>query len=753
MDQNTFFTDKNKDLIYTICRDEIQKQTQYNIDNNRKYYKTFGEIMKIIYKHSNNSNDLTELNNKTIGKTIPYITEQINKKKTKEEQVLPTNNILNARVVMEDNIGSNNLPISYRGPNTTLNRSVEDNFNTLVDSRRETKSVTQEIDLGDKNNKKFETPNILLDKILKERDTLLNIDSQHMPNQQQSIETLQNNNMEIVENNNSPIIQQTLVQQKKEEPKINFESYDLNNNLLSDLYGNADLNTYNLDNDKVDAMKLFEQQMNERTDANNNYRKTQLDARKFEEEQRIDNQVIEKMNDVRNKKIKEEEIIFKDSLSKTINTQMNDINIDKFKSQIDKNVEKLLINNIQPPTANDLLLSQSNRLKVEDTQFENMKKNVFNNKKYINRENLLIINSGDRDWFNESEDRYSFQVRFKPTINSYETIEDGVDEYGNKKFKSVEFKGAPGLGVDTIYKNIVSFEMIRVLMAIENIIIPFDNRIFIDYKSLPYIALKIDELQPLYSGTNSRINNTFAKLLFDKDHTNEVIINPKDSDANNYNPKYSRQFKRGYSSMAPMSNEKKIFYPSPLSTLNRLTISLLTPYGENIKNHTDVLEILEVNFLDRDIELELQNSTAFPMDKFSKYYLEITTNSIFCNKIFKIGDNIKFKGFICVEDISKNKLETFINRETGHYIINLEKEISNTNEGYITKFYISPPGEIDYKRTLATIINDYNVNPSNNCMSDDAKCKIINQSIQTHYVFKIITREEDITQVINAINI
>merc|ERR1712086_812766 len=251
--------------------DEIQKQTQYNIDNNRKYYKTFGEIMKIIYKHSNNSNDLTELNNKTIGKTIPYITEQINKKKTKEEQVLPTNNILNARGVMEDNIGSNNLPISYRGPNTTLNRSVEDNFNTLVDSRRETKSVTQEIDLGDKNNK------------------------------------------EIVENNNSPIIQQTLVQQKKEEPKINFESYDLNNNLLSDLYGNADLNTYNLDNDKVDAMKLFEQQMNERTDANNNYRKTQLDARKFEEEQRIDNQVIEKMNDVRKKKIKEEEIIFKDS--------------------------------------------------------------------------------------------------------------------------------------------------------------------------------------------------------------------------------------------------------------------------------------------------------------------------------------------------------------------------------------------------------------------------------------------------------
>ena len=41
----------------------------------------------------------------------------------------------------------------------------------------------------------------------------------------------------------------------------------------------------------------------------------------------------------------------------------------------------------------------------------------------------------------------------------------------------------------------MSFEMVRVLMAIENIIIPFDNRFFIDYKSLPYIALKIDEIQ------------------------------------------------------------------------------------------------------------------------------------------------------------------------------------------------------------------------------------------------------------------
>ena len=32
-------------------------------------------------------------------------------------------------------------------------------------------------------------------------------------------------------------------------------------------------------------------------------------------------------------------------------------------------------------------------------------------------------------------------------------------------------------GINRIYKNIVSFELVRVLMPIENIILPFDNKV------------------------------------------------------------------------------------------------------------------------------------------------------------------------------------------------------------------------------------------------------------------------------------
>ena len=289
-------------------------------------------------------------------------------------------------------------------------------------------------------------------------------------------------------------------------------------------------------------------------------------------------------------------------------------------------------------------------------------------------------------------------------------------------------------------------------MAIENIIIPYDNRFFIDYKSLPYIALKIDEIQPLYDGTNGRINNTFAKLLFDKDHTNEVLVRPLDADGNSYNSKYSRQLKRGYSSMAPMSNEKKTFYPSPLASLNRLTISMITPYGSNIKNHPDVLTIDEINYKAHAGDLELQDSTGFRGHN-TGYYIEVTTTTAFSNRVFKIGDNVRFRGFD--SDSNDSNITTFIdfiNREIGHYIVNLELEAKGetANEGYITKFYISPPGDIDYSAS-GSQTGYFQIGTSN--LKNSNTCKVINQSIQTHFVFKVITREDDMTPVMKAVNV
>jgi len=799
MDNNTFFSSKNTDLIYTICRDEVLKKSQYNIDSNKKYYKVFGEIMKIVYKHNSDNADLTILNNKTIMKTIPYLVDEIEKKQLKNKPLIPTNNIVNAPPIRGESIASNrnNLPVSFRAQSTERDNdpnNLKNNYDRIMNERKEIHDqVPENISMSVEDNNQYEDPMVLMERHMMDRETT-NIDKQHLPNSQQ-------NSMPNSQQMNQPRVQQTLLetQSKNSQPDISLDSYDLDNGVLDDLYGNTDMsemNTYNPNNDDIDPMKLFELQNQKREQENSDYFKIQKSAINFEEHQKMGNRVVENIKEstINNNSY---ESSFNTSLSEQMDIKMNNIDIESLKGQLDNrnnnsnnrnnnsnsnnrnnnsnnrnsnsNRIESHLENVIPLTANDI----NNYMGKDDKEYNKLKEDMFE-RNYINRENLLIINSGDRDWFTESEDRYSFQMRFDPTRDSYEMVpkvdtsngltvrtrkKNGI-YYGDIVYEKKFFKGEQGLGVEKTFKNIVSFELIRVLMAIENIIIPFDNRFFIDYKSLPYITLKVDELQPLYTGTNHRVNNSFAKLLFDKDHTNEVIVSPKKADGStSYSTKYSRQLKRGYSSMAPMSNEKKTFYPTPLATLNRLTMSLLTPYGANIKNHEDVLTVNTVKFMAlSSLTLELDNSSGFPNNDVTDtdtYYVEVTTTTAFSNRVFKIGDNIRFKGVDSDNtDSNTNTFIDFMNKEEGHYIVNheLEETGQNKNEGYITKFYISPPGEVSYGAT-ASKTGNYVISAGTDLLKSGTTSKLINQSIQTHFVFKIITREDDTTKFIKPANI
>ena len=184
MDNNTFFSEKNTDLIYTICRDEVLKKTNYNIDSNKKYFKTFGQIMKIVHKHADNHNDLNSLNNKTIGKTIPYLVEEIGKKKLKEKPLIPTTNILNAPPIRDESIASRNdqpngLPVSFRASSTINHSSLQNDFNRVIEERKQYHDMPDNLNLTIEDNTNYEDPNVLLDKQMKERDML---NEQHKPN-------------------------------------------------------------------------------------------------------------------------------------------------------------------------------------------------------------------------------------------------------------------------------------------------------------------------------------------------------------------------------------------------------------------------------------------------------------------------------------------------------------------------------------------------------------------------------------------
>lgn len=742
MDNISFFKSENKDILYNLCRDELYRDTNYNIDENKKYYKTFGEIMKIVYKHSDTKENLTLLNKAVLGKTIPYLKEEILKKNLNNKPLLPKDYNQRKHPKKYENLLDRNLdnikdmPVSFRATPTKYddNINVNDTYENILKSREIKKEIQKPINF-EMNNKEYMSPENLMEKNIKERQNII----------------LNNDNYEI-------------------------DSFNLDNKTKEDLFDNNirnDINTnldLNIDETK-DPLKLYEEKMNSRIKQNEEYMDIQKDKIDFEEAQNSTNQQMDNLfNENINKKNKDEEDKFQTSLTYQLNKEMNNINVDELKGQLDNRIDNIHKPK-NPPVADDRI--QTQKLLEENKLFEEFKKKIFNDKKYINRENLICINSGDRDWFSDTtEHRYNFQVRFKPArdFTSREPkMVDGVvqrDPISNGIiYETKTFKGEQGCGIETIYKNIVSIELVRVLMPVENFIIPFDNRIFIDYKSLPYIVLKIAELDGLYSGTNSNIQGSFAKLLWDKDHSSEVIVDT--GILNGDKKSFSRQLKRGYSSMAPMSFEKKTFYPSPLSTLNRLTLELETPYGSNIKNHDDVYTVSNIKYQDLGTltSLELDDTICFPYTDTSSTntldkILEITVSGHFNNRVFKIGDNIVFKNFVLKSSTETTSgFEDFINREKGHYIINLEKETNiagaTGNSGYLTKLYISPPGDIDYTQTTGTDIlqNSSAYTTMNTELKDSTVCKLINKSIQTHYVFKIITREEDVTSIMNTANI
>ena len=841
MDNHTFFTSENKDLLYNLCKDELFRQTQYNIDNNKKYYKTFGEIMKIVYKHSDNKNDMSALNKAVLGKTIPYLQQEISKKGLSNQSIMPQNNLrnqtpkahqslLNNQQNMSMSMSENQLPVSFRSEATSIvNDKLEDvskNYNKIMEDRKIYHEERKDINFNDNNTNKYEAPTKLLEQQMNQRREMNNqfnipdnIQSnqpinQFIPNSNQGIDNNVVNTINQNKSQNLPINQEKIIDRRPQQFMTQPQQNNMNLNIKSNkevnriqnnkvdnelknefnnlqlqqfdlsgdnLYeeGNLEaLDTYNRNNDAVDPLKLYKQFTDQRTDEDHEYKRIQENRVEFEDANRDTNLGIDKVNLDRQIKNQKEDETFRNSLSYKINSEMNKLNVEEIKSQLDTRVQSME-NELNKNTLNiqdkDLSILQNNNIYEENKLYEEFKKKIFEERKYINRENLVCINSGDRDWYNEdSEHRYAFQVRFKPERDGKHRVPKMVGNTVMRNpvtkeiiYETVEFKGDQGCGIETIFKNIVSFELVRVLMPVENVIIPFDNRIFIDYKSLPYIVLKIDEIEGLYSGTNSNIHNSFAKLLWDKDHTSEVIVDV-DTDVPTNKKTYARQLKRGYSSMAPMSFEKKSFYPSPLATLNRLTLALNTPYGKTIYNHPDVLTISSVIY--RELKhlgnLELLDSTCFPYtvtasSKDDKI-LEITTTTYFSNRVFKIGDNIVFKNYISHGSSGDTSIdiENFMNRDEGHYIVNLELETNGTsateNEGYINKLYISPPGDIDFssetstsvaknKSTHSTMNTDIHINTT--------PCKIINKSLQTHFVFKIVTREDDMTSFTTSSNI
>jgi hypothetical protein len=362
-------------------------------------------------------------------------------------------------------------------------------------------------------------------------------------------------------------------------------------------------------------------------------------------------------------------------------------------------------------------------------------------REYHDVPHYIVVSSEDRQWENDVENRYNFLVHFKPTSTQ------------------------SGVGIDQLYRNVVSVEVLKVIFPHDRLSVPFDNRVYLDLQSYPFLVMDIEELDGVFRGSNNTINEAFALLLFDKAYDSEILTN--DQIANSLTTtdvikkRFDRQFKRGFMSFCPFLFEKKKYPNTPLASLNRMTIKFFRPDGQPISLDNDHLPIKNITYVENlnggipPSDIELITTPGFPGTTTGKY-IEIETGKWFSNRVYRIGDLIKIKSYKLGASATTDQLnfQEFINRPQGHIIINLQQETvdDGDNHGCINKLYISPPGEIDYS-TGTLLTNSYYEPATMGVPVEGGKGILINSSMQVHITFKIVTREDKTTSVIKPFNV
>lgn len=319
-------------------------------------------------------------------------------------------------------------------------------------------------------------------------------------------------------------------------------------------------------------------------------------------------------------------------------------------------------------------------------------------------EKFILINSFDRNWVVDRS-RYSYKVKFNfstntplrvpyytnnPTIPFTKTeqssgIANTYGWYDNFGTGYPAYDSNSGLGTIIGYEdiqivtdqdaNLVStFKDIHSI-TVTNVTIPTEvnnqyvnsvnlNNTF-DYTfnfNFPYVLLNIDEFTNVYDGTDDTIRKAFCQLQYDC-----FFRTPNG---------------RGYIILKPVQQEKKIFFPTPLTNLTTMNISMTKPNGELLNPTEDGLEIFNIAL-------------------YQTYYLKITTKEYFEKDAFFKGDFVRIRNFALYKIVSSqntsdiDSFNTFINREAGHQIY----EIGEPNDdGYYNCFHIYAPGA--FNKTL-----------------------------------------------------
>lgn len=380
--------------------------------------------------------------------------------------------------------------------------------------------------------------------------------------------------------------------------------------------------------------------------------------------------------------------------------------------------------------------------------------------KYIETEHNIFITSSDRDWLkNNQENRYNFSV----------------------SFNAVPYKNGFNYNTSIIqrFRNIQRIEFVKAIVPLENLkqvvryVRPtgsssynFDTSRVVNVFALPFAGVRIAELNNNSFSTNPEEDNTFAIVQYDATWSSDLTV------PNNYNSDaIAPQTKSGYTCLIPkFLRTQKVYWPTPLGVLNRLSIRVENHFMKPLTEDPDVLMIERTQLGSKLGHICTTDFTGYSVagtPAIPNAYIFIRTYKYFISSAVSEGDNIVIQG-VCVQfdnsTLEKTNVDfqDFINRPEGHYVVatgyvdsggNLN--LGRNDAGYVNVIIIrsrfnDPTNSDPAINTLRTnayfggsSAEENNLAIRLNSQDDHVVCGLINMSRQTHFALRVITRELD----------
>lgn len=397
--------------------------------------------------------------------------------------------------------------------------------------------------------------------------------------------------------------------------------------------------------------------------------------------------------------------------------------------------------------------------------------------KYRETEYNIFLTSSDRDWLrNTTETRYNFTVNFNT---------------GSKRI------GFPyNASLQERFRNIQRIEFVKAIIPIESLtMLPrltyyssatvlnyyYDLTRVINVFSLPFVGIRISELNNNGFSTKPEEDNTFAIVQYDTTWSSD--LNAPNNNVNSHGlPNSAPLAKSGYTGLIPkFLKTQKVYTPTPLATLQKLSIRMERHSGDLLSEDSDVWFIKRICMsgwsgttplssiasagVAPNTLYRYQSTLANPQNS----YIYIQTNKYFPFSAVSEGDTILFQGYTPTATGSAAlDFQTYINQAAGHVVVatgyvntttNLYYDGRN-NQGYCNVIIIQNRfddpslgsvsrtgstyfgGSDSIEQTFAGYLNQNNsANP--NYEPDQTNAALINLSRQSHIVLRVITRDMD----------